>query len=128
MQRTFVNSPSGKLLRPRQTLRASPFTSALAVVIFDLQKFPGPEPPHEAAGTYWLSLGIATKTRSSTGAVGVNTVELFASVKAICFARPAIDGPASFAEFAGVSPGSSEIRVVFGVQFDAPRHVSRTNT
>lgn len=62
------------------------------------------------------------------GIVGVNTVELFPSDKAICFARPARAGPAGFTEFEGVSPGCIEIRVVFGVQFEAPRQVSRTNT
>ena len=58
----------------------------------------------------------------------MNTVELLPSDNAICFANPASAGPAGFAEFAGASPGIKEMRVVFGVQFETPRHVSRTNT
>lgn len=55
-------------------------------------------------------------------------MELFPSASAICLARPLSAGPAGFAGSAGASPGWSEIRVVFGVQLEAPRQVSRRNT
>jgi hypothetical protein len=74
------------------------------------------------------SAGIAKNTPSSTGIVRVNAVEALPSAKAICFARPLSAGPAGLPEFAGASPGCDEMRVVFGVQFVAPKHVSRRNT
>src|SRR4029077_3043189 len=70
----------------------------------------------------------ASTTLSSTDTVGVNTVALFLSVSAICLATPLIAGPAGFVPFAGASPGTIEIRVVFGVQSLAPTQVSRRNT
>jgi hypothetical protein len=66
---------------------------------------------------YLCSFEIAKNTRSSTGTVGVNIVAFLPSDSASCFANPLNAGPAGFAEFAGVSPGISEMRVVFGVQF-----------
>jgi len=60
--------------------------------------------------------------------VGVNTVALLRSASATCLARPLSAGPTGLFEFAGVSPGEREMRVVFGVQFVAPRQVSRRNT
>ena len=71
---------------------------------------------------------VAKNTLSSTATVGVNTVEFFPSASATCFANPLNAGPAGFVEFAGASPGWSEMRVVFAVQFAAPRQVSRTKT
>ena len=65
---------------------------------------------------------------SSTVTVGANIVALFSSTIAICFAVPLIAGPAGLLPLAGASPGIIEMRVVFGVQVLAPRHVSRTNT
>lgn len=76
----------------------------------------------------YCSFGTASTTLSSTATVGVNTVELFPSASAICFAAPLIAGPAGFVPFAGASPGIIEMRVVFGVQFAAPRQVSRMKT
>ena len=77
---------------------------------------------------YFGSLGIARNTRSSMGTVGVSTVELFPSASAICFASPLSAGPAGFDGSAEVSPGCSEMRVVFGVQFGVFKQVSRRNT
>ena len=62
------------------------------------------------------------------GTVGVRTVEVFPSVRAICFARALSAGAAGFAESGGVSPGCMEIRVVLGVQFGVFRQVSRRKT
>ena len=60
--------------------------------------------------------------------MGVNTVALFLSANAICFAVPLTAGPVGFVPFAGASPGAIEIRVVLGVQSFVPRQVSRTKT
>src|SRR5260370_32441549 len=57
-----------------------------------------------------------------------NSVDALASGSATCLARPLSAGPAGLASVAEASPGCSEIRVVFAVQFAAPRQVSRTNT
>ena len=76
----------------------------------------------------YCCLGIARTTRSSTATVGVNTVALFPSASAICLACPLMAGPAGFVPSSEPSPGAREIRVVFGVQFAAPRQVSRTKT
>src|SRR5208283_2954631 len=77
---------------------------------------------------YLGSVGMARKTRSSMGTVGVRTVEVFPSARAICFAKPLIAGAAGFEESAGASPGCMEMRVVFGVQFGVFRQVSRRKT
>jgi len=58
----------------------------------------------------------------------VNNVALPAPARATIFPLPLCAGPAGKLPLAGVLPGSREIRVVFGVQLAAPRHVSRTNT
>ena len=76
----------------------------------------------------YCSFGTASTTLSSTATVGVNSVALFLSASAICFAVPLIAGPAGFVPLSGASPGIIEIRVVFGVQFAVPRQVSRINT
>ena len=82
--------------------------------------------PQASRSFYWL-FGTAKNTLSSTTTVGVNTVALFSSTSAICFACPLIAGPAGLLPLAGASPGIIEMRVVFGVQFAAPRQVSRKN-
>jgi hypothetical protein len=43
-------------------------------------------------------------------------------------AVPLTAGPAGFVPFAGASPGTIEILVVFGVQSFSPKHVSRIKT
>ena len=48
---------------------------------------------------------IARKTRSSTGTEVVKTVDVFASGRAICFARPLRAGPAGFGVVLAPSPG-----------------------
>lgn len=77
--------------------------------------------------TYFVSLVIARKTRSSTGTVGVKTVALFPLASATCFASPLRAGPTGL-ELSRPSPGSREMRVVFGVQLATPVHVSRIKT
>jgi hypothetical protein len=77
---------------------------------------------------YLCSFVTAKNTLSSTGTVGVNTVDVFPSGNAICFANPLNAGPAGFTVLEVPSPGCIEMRVVVGVQSAAPWHVSRTNT
>ena len=48
---------------------------------------------------------IARKTRSSTGTEVVKTVEVLASGRAICFAKPLRAGPAGFGVVLAPSPG-----------------------
>ena len=71
---------------------------------------------------------MARKTLSSTDTERVKSVEIFAPVKATWLALPLRAGPAGGASLAVPSPGCSEMRVVLGVQLDAPRQVSRMNT
>ena len=69
----------------------------------------------------------ARKTRSSTATVRVKSVGVAALETATDFAELEIAGPAGLPGSELVSPGSSEIRVVLGVQEDsAPKQVSRT--
>jgi hypothetical protein len=77
---------------------------------------------------YLGSGGRARNTRSSMGTVGVRTVEVFPSARAICFARALSAGAAGFAESGGASPGCMEMRVVLGAQFGVFRQVSRRKT
>jgi len=92
--------------------------------------FFGPRSTGNGPATYssYCSLGNARNTRSSTATVGVKTVAVFPSAKAICLACPLMAGPAGFVPSSEASPGDMEIRVVFGVQFATPRQVSRTKT
>src|SRR5215469_15052416 len=87
-----------------------------------------PGAPFFVSTEAYLSLRMARKTLSSMGTVGVKTVALLLSGRASWRARPASAGPAGLAEAAGRSPGSKEMRVVWGVQFAVARHVSRTKT
>ena len=48
---------------------------------------------------------MARKTRSSTGTEVVKTVEVLASGRAICFAKPLRAGPAGFGVVLAPSPG-----------------------
>src|SRR5581483_4007369 len=71
----------------------------------------------------------ARKTRSSTATVRVNTVAEFAPEMPTAAPEPLMAGPAGLPGTAFVSPGRSEMRVVFGVHDPAaPRQVSRTKT
>ena len=66
---------------------------------------------------------------SSTATECVKRVAAFALDSATLSALPLMAGPAGLlALVLEVSPGWSEMRVVFGVQFVAPRQVSRTKT
>ena len=70
----------------------------------------------------------ARKTRSSTATERVKTVAVAAPGTATRAELPLRAGPAGFASLEDVSPGWSEMRVVFGVQDVAPMQVSRTKT
>lgn len=74
----------------------------------------------------------ARKTRSSTATEWVKIVAVAAPGTATRVELPLSAGPAGLAsldeEEEEVSPGWSEMRVVFGVQDAAPRQVSRTKT
>jgi len=70
----------------------------------------------------------ARKTRSSTATERVKRVAALAPESATRLELPLSAGPAGFASVEDVSPGWSEMRVVFGVQLAVPRHVSRTKT
>src|SRR3984885_13089218 len=65
----------------------------------------------------------ARKTRSSTATERVKTVAVAAPGTATRAELPLSAGPAGFASLEDVSPGWSEMRVVFGMQDVAPRRV-----
>jgi len=71
---------------------------------------------------------MARKTLSSTGMEWVKTVAELAPERATRLELPLSAGPAGLASFAAGALGCIEMRVVFGVQLLAPRHVSRTKT
>src|SRR5579859_6343331 len=70
----------------------------------------------------------ARKTWSSTTTPRVNRVAVVAPGTATRLAWPLRAAPAGLAPDTGASPGCSEMRVVFAVQFVAPTQVSRTKT
>ena len=76
---------------------------------------------------YGLRLVIARKTLSSTGTACVKTLLLEVLPMAMFWALPLSAGPAGFA-VPTLEEVCWEIRVVDGVQSDAPRQVSRTKT
>ena len=84
--------------------------------------------PWTTKADYLGSVGMARKTRSSMGTVGVRGVEVFPSARAICFAKPLSAGAAGLEESTGASPGCIEMRVVLGVQFGVFKQVSRRKT
>jgi hypothetical protein len=57
----------------------------------------------------------------------VNKVAVLPPARATLLALPLMAGPAGFVEEPEESAGWSEMRVVAGVQFEAPKQVSRTN-
>jgi hypothetical protein len=77
---------------------------------------------------YWGFAVSARKTRSSTATEWVKTVAEVAPEDATRLALPLRAGPAGLVLLLEGSPGWSEMRVVFGAQFAAPMHVSRTKT
>ena len=84
-------------------------------------------PGHEESDYGWLPVS-ARKMRSSTATECVKTVAVAAPGTATRAELPLSAGPAGFASLEVVSPGWSEMRVVFGMQDVAPVQVSRTKT
>ena len=78
---------------------------------------------------FWVELVRARKTRSSMGTVRVKRVGVAAAETATAWAELEMAGPAGLLCRELASPGTSEIRVVAGVQaVAAPKQVSRTKT
>ena len=83
----------------------------------------------EQCGYFWVGLVRARKTRSSMGMVRVKSGGAAPLDKATAWAELERAGPAGLVCRELASPGTSEIRVVTGVQaVVAPKQVSRTKT
>src|SRR5438477_9613672 len=100
----FIGTPNGRAIRSRTNIWAS-----------------------NTAGYFCAGLVSARKTRSSTAIVRVKRVGTAALETATACAELESAGPAGLVCSEFVSPGTTEMRVVAGVQDPvAPKQVSRT--